>query len=159
MFNPNEDDAKLVIAFLNTLDVEAGSDALADHDSFADWLDKHSLPTCSDIKHARFLRDSLREAVTHGCAPVDAECESTLKVEIRDSTPVLVSTEPAGQVLVSAVKLAMAGTWNRVKICPADDCLWAFWDDSRNRSGKWCSMAVCGNRQKTKAFRAKHAEA
>ena len=45
----------------------------------------------------------------------------------------------------------------RVKICPADDCLWAFYDESRNGSRQWCSMAVCGNRAKARAHRARQA--
>jgi predicted RNA-binding Zn ribbon-like protein len=45
----------------------------------------------------------------------------------------------------------------RVKICPADDCRWAFHDNSRNGSRQWCSMAVCGNRAKARAHRARQA--
>jgi predicted RNA-binding Zn ribbon-like protein len=48
------------------------------------------------------------------------------------------------------------GTWDRMKACRADDCEWAFYDSSRNRSGTWCSMEVCGNRAKARAFRARH---
>ena len=33
----------------------------------------------------------------------------------------------------------------RLKVCPADDCLWAFYDHSRNRSGTWCEIRQCGN--------------
>ena len=33
------------------------------------------------------------------------------------------------------------GTWERLKVCPADDCQWAFYDESKNRSGTWCDMA------------------
>ena len=35
-----------------------------------------------------------------------------------------------------------------LKVCPADDCQWAFYDQSRNRSAIWCDMEVCGNRHK-----------
>ena len=38
------------------------------------------------------------------------------------------------------------GTWGRLKACAEDGCRWAFYDASRNQSGRWCSMAVCGNR-------------
>jgi len=33
------------------------------------------------------------------------------------------------------------------------DCQWAFYDRSKNRSGRWCSMRTCGNRTKTRAYR------
>lgn len=38
--------------------------------------------------------------------------------------------------------------WSRVKVCARDTGRWAFYDASRNRSGTWCSMQVCGNREK-----------
>ena len=43
-----------------------------------------------------------------------------------------------------------------VKACPADDCRWAFYDRSRNRSGTWCDMSDCGNRAKARAYRKRH---
>ena len=48
------------------------------------------------------------------------------------------------------------GTWLRLKACPADDCHWAFYDHSRNRSGTWCEMSECGNRAKARAYRERH---
>ncbi len=50
---------------------------------------------------------------------------------------------------------ALDGTWQRVKACDADDCLEAFYDQSRNRSGRWCDMSLCGNRTKVRAYRSK----
>jgi predicted RNA-binding Zn ribbon-like protein len=47
------------------------------------------------------------------------------------------------------------GTWSRLKVCSSDTCQWAFYDRSKNRSGRWCSMRVCGNRTKTRAYRAR----
>ena len=53
---------------------------------------------------------------------------------------------------------AMAdGTWRELKACRSDTCRWAFVDHARNRSRQWCSMSVCGNREKARAFRARHA--
>ena len=47
------------------------------------------------------------------------------------------------------------GTWSRLKVCANSDCRWVFYDRSRNRQGHWCEMAVCGNRLKNRAFRAR----
>jgi predicted RNA-binding Zn ribbon-like protein len=59
--------------------------------------------------------------------------------------------------LVAIVHEAMAdGTWPRLKACRSDTCEWAFYDRSRNRSGTWCSMAVCGNRAKARSYRHRH---
>ena len=62
--------------------------------------------------------------------------------------------------IVAIVYEAMVdGTWERLKACPADDCQWAFYDESKNRSGTWCDMAVCGNRAKVRAYRERRTRA
>jgi predicted RNA-binding Zn ribbon-like protein len=59
--------------------------------------------------------------------------------------------------IYDAVFCAMEkGTWPRLKACRDDTCQWAFYDRSKNRSGTWCSMEVCGNRNKARTFRARH---
>jgi predicted RNA-binding Zn ribbon-like protein len=57
------------------------------------------------------------------------------------------------RLLVPVAQAMADGSWQRVKACPAADCAWAFYDRSRNRSGVWCEMAVCGNRTKVRAYR------
>ena len=59
-------------------------------------------------------------------------------------------------LLAAAAVVATAmldGSWPRVKVCR--QCEWAFYDRSRNRSGQWCAMRVCGSRVKTRAYRAR----
>ena len=58
-------------------------------------------------------------------------------------------------MLAAASAAQETGEWDRLKVCLSDECLWAFYDRSRNRSRHWCSMDVCGNRAKTRAYRAK----
>ncbi|HKC76276.1 MAG TPA: CGNR zinc finger domain-containing protein [Chloroflexota bacterium] len=41
----------------------------------------------------------------------------------------------------------------RLKICRNETCRWAFYDYSKNRSGAWCTMAVCGSRSKARTYR------
>jgi predicted RNA-binding Zn ribbon-like protein len=56
--------------------------------------------------------------------------------------------------LVGIVFTAMTdGTWGRLKVCRDERCQKAFYDASKNRSGAWCSMAGCGSRLKTRAYR------
>lgn len=43
--------------------------------------------------------------------------------------------------------------WPRLKTCVSDDCRWSFFDRSRNRTGTWCLMETCGNRNKNRAYR------
>jgi predicted RNA-binding Zn ribbon-like protein len=57
--------------------------------------------------------------------------------------------------LLGIVHDAMAtGTWQRMKTCGDPGCAWAFFDHSKNRSGVWCDMASCGNRNKARRRRA-----
>jgi len=63
-----------------------------------------------------------------------------------------------GESILAAVAEAMAdGSWARLKACRADDCKWAFIDTARNRTRQWCDMAVCGNREKARRYRSRHA--
>ena len=83
-----------------------------------------------------------------------------LSVRFRDGASLLEPCVdgPDGALAALLVPVAEAmsdGSWARVKACRADDCHWAFYDFSRNRSGTWCDMAVCGNREKVRAYRAR----
>ncbi len=42
------------------------------------------------------------------------------------------------------------GTWNRFKCCALPSCGWAFFDSSRSRTKRWCSMKTCGSRHKAR---------
>ncbi|MEV5413644.1 CGNR zinc finger domain-containing protein [Thermopolyspora sp. NPDC052614] len=60
------------------------------------------------------------------------------------------------RLAAAVIEAYAAGTWPRLKVCGEDTCQWAFIDSSKNRSRSWCSMKVCGNRTKTRAYRARH---
>jgi predicted RNA-binding Zn ribbon-like protein len=49
----------------------------------------------------------------------------------------------------------VTGERRRIKRCPADDCLWLFYDGSKNLSRRWCAMDDCGTRDKVRRFRAR----
>jgi predicted RNA-binding Zn ribbon-like protein len=59
------------------------------------------------------------------------------------------------RVLADAFIAAGNGSWMRLKMCGAPDCRWVFYDQCRPRTGRWCSMNSCGNRMKTRAYRAR----
>ena len=64
---------------------------------------------------------------------------------------------PIWVAVSSAIELLTEGDLARVKQCPgADDCGWLFYDTSRNRSRRWCSMEGCGSRVKMRRQYAKH---
>jgi predicted RNA-binding Zn ribbon-like protein len=59
------------------------------------------------------------------------------------------------RLLAIVATAAADGTWQRLRTCADDGCRWAFYDRSKNRSGRWCSMETCGNRHKARAARAR----
>jgi predicted RNA-binding Zn ribbon-like protein len=63
-----------------------------------------------------------------------------------------------GRILAIVFAAIADGTWARLKACRNDECMWVFYDTSKNHSATWCSMRVCGNRMKARAYRRRHAE-
>jgi predicted RNA-binding Zn ribbon-like protein len=57
----------------------------------------------------------------------------------------------------SGAELIAEGTSARLRLCGNPKCGLFFYDNSRTRKRRWCSMAVCGNRSKVAAFARKHA--
>jgi predicted RNA-binding Zn ribbon-like protein len=162
----------LVRSFVNTIDYDEGIDELGSPAELHRWLvdqqraSTGSRATAADLDLALRLRAALRAELTahhdhpddHSTSPaLDAVCRALpLRMVASDEglAPCAGGIEGGLAEIVAAVaKARIRGTWPRLKICPADDCLWAFYDTSRNRSRRWCSMDTCGNRNKVRAFR------
>jgi predicted RNA-binding Zn ribbon-like protein len=58
-----------------------------------------------------------------------------------------------GAVLAELHHAAEIGNLDRLKMCASDECRWAFYDRSRPGTRRWCSSLLCGNREKTRAYR------
>jgi hypothetical protein len=141
-------DVDLVLDFLNTVDIGAGTDLLTEPAGRRAWLAARGL---TDTEDAAGIRTGLRAAV--GDPAPGAATSATVTVSLGPDGPRLVAGDVAGAVLAAASRLAVLGEWERVRICSADGCRWAFYDRSRNHSRTWCSMRVCGNREKARAWR------
>jgi predicted RNA-binding Zn ribbon-like protein len=80
-----------------------------------------------------------------------------------EERPIHVETDgvagAVGALLGAAFLAELDGRWDRFGVCDDPTCSEVFYDRSRNRSGRWCSMATCGNRNKVRAFRERHAPA
>ena len=63
---------------------------------------------------------------------------------------------PGLRVTAAALSLLKDPPAARIKTCPGYDCGWKFVDQSKNRSRRWCDMAVCGNLAKARQYRAQH---
>ena len=64
---------------------------------------------------------------------------------------------PLWAVAFSATGLLTSGDLERVKECPPEEggCGWLFYDASKNKSRRWCSMAGCGSRVKMRRYYAR----
>jgi predicted RNA-binding Zn ribbon-like protein len=58
-----------------------------------------------------------------------------------------------GRVLADLQRAAESSNLDRLKMCASDECRWVFFDRSKPSTRRWCSSALCGNRQKTKTYR------
>lgn len=164
----------LLRSFLNTRDLEDDSDRFADAAGLQAWLDEQGLgadvqPTGAEVELARALRDGLRAVAEahagHGPAPDPGELDAVaqalpLRLAFSSGRPGLEPVQPGvagglAQVLVAVAACTADGSWGRIKLCAADDCRWSFYDVSKNRSRTWCDMSVCGNRRKSRAYRAR----
>ncbi|MGB7844039.1 MAG: CGNR zinc finger domain-containing protein [Candidatus Acidiferrum sp.] len=57
----------------------------------------------------------------------------------------------------SAAELLVEGPRAPIRRCANPSCRLFFYDDSRTRRRRWCSMAICGNRHKVASFFRRHA--
>lgn len=165
-------------ALVNTLELPAGTDRLADPRDAAPWLVANGLltagvtPTAAELDLVRRVREALRALLIHntGGPSPDADHLAVLQALTAASTA-RVDLAADGQVRLSAagpdvdqrlleLLLVMRdaqrdGTWARLKACANDECTWAFYDRSRNHGGTWCVMSECGNKLKNREFRAR----
>ncbi|MFI5285887.1 MAG: CGNR zinc finger domain-containing protein [Candidatus Dormibacteria bacterium] len=164
----------LVQKFINSTDMPDGEDELRSAPLAERWLRDVAGAdlTVSDrdldrlVATREALRDLLEahtgENVDPGVAvrlekllghaplrPIVSARGATLAVDCRGIDSFL------GMVSTAIVEATLMGTWERFKVCRADTCRWAFYDHSKNGRGCWCSMQVCGSREKAKTYRAR----
>jgi predicted RNA-binding Zn ribbon-like protein len=159
----------LVESFLNSVDVESAQDDLDALPRFRRWLRDHhrsaaaEVATEADLTLARDLRTELRAELTCGAGGSDRldRLASGIGLAVRfdeAGRAGLVPTDAGvrgvlGEVLAAIVRAEHDGTWSRLKICSSASCRYVYYDRSKNGSRRWCSMRVCGNRSKTRAYR------
>ena len=163
--------------FVNTFDVESGVDELGDAAAVQAWFVEHDLLDAGARRQAGRisarvveLREALRALLlANNGEPLDPGAvemlnavaarrplEARLRPDGHDRrSPVAAagSTARSASCIAIVVQAVADGTWSRLKACREDECQWAFYDHSRNRSGQWCVMAVCGNRNKARSYR------
>lgn len=165
--------AELVRDFANTIDVEDNVDLLESPAGLNQWLREHGLlrrgtVDAAALDLARRLRTEIRSALSDHHDGIEQPhprlerivSELPMRLIFPAGDPVLAPANDGVRAALGQVVVAMAhadadGTWQRLKLCREDSCQWAFLDTSKNRSRTWCSMGICGNRSKTRAYRAR----
>jgi predicted RNA-binding Zn ribbon-like protein len=168
---------RLIQRFVNTVDKEHGREWLAEPADLVRWLEEAGLgstqATPADVLRAHDLRAALNSllAANDGAAldwnamatinraasaaqltaGLDERAQVQFDVNGRDVDAAL------GRIVAVAFSALADGGWSRLKV--RRNCNWAFYDYSRNRSAKWCSMAICGNRLKSRKYRQRKSEA
>jgi predicted RNA-binding Zn ribbon-like protein len=176
--NPAPGELEQVRAFINTWDADEDAEHIPGPDELRVWLVAHDLldpdaqVTAADHRDAVDVREALRAMLLAnagldldpGAAPVLDDAARRARLGVRFGADGQVHTSPdaagaagaMGRLLAIVADAQDDGTWPRLKSCLADDCQWAFYDRSRNRSAVWCDMRVCGNRQKVRSYRERH---
>ncbi len=165
----------LVQRFINSIDLENGEDELASPGALRDWLAERELmgadepAGAAELRRALDVREGLRAVLmAHNGMPGDpdklerlekAAARAGLRMHFAGGADPRLGPEGGGVDGALARLMAIVaasvenGQWERLKACPRDPCFWAFYDRSKNRSGRWCRMEDCGNIEKARAFR------
>jgi predicted RNA-binding Zn ribbon-like protein len=171
--DPAPGELRLVQRFINSVDLEAGIEELDTPAALSSWLSAHGLTqspvrvTHADLERAHRFRELLRRlALANNGAPLDPDVVGAVNRELA-ALPLVGAVddgahrlEPAGAGLDEALgRIAgivivegVLGRWRRLKGCARDACHWVFYDHSRNGTGTWCTMAICGSRTKANAY-------
>jgi len=171
------DPLEIVRRFVNTVDHEHGREWLPSPEALRAWYEENGLEPGSaldehDLRRALEVREAIRSlARANNGGSVQREAVSTLNHALRAArvevaldaggAPSVAAHASAvdgvlGRLLTVVLAAMLDGSWARMKSCR--QCGWLFYDYSSNRSATWCSMQICGNRRKTRAYRGRRAE-
>jgi predicted RNA-binding Zn ribbon-like protein len=168
-------DLGLVQRFVNSVDFESGEEEFITPEALRTWFAERELMgkdervTDGDLRRALDVREGLRALLlANNGHPLDASAierlnAGTSRADIRlrfddqgepELDPGVAGVDGAlARLMAIVARSTHDETWSRLKACPHESCLWAFYDHSKNRSGKWCRMEECGNVEKARAYR------
>lgn len=169
-------EADLLVAFVNTADLEEETEKIGDPQALQGWVEEQTgeyLPIPDDEALARVLelRESFRALLRTNNGGEAGEAELAPLRDAAERSRYRTSFGPDGELtlaparadlsgfearlLLAMERIQAQGAWPRLKACTDDGCQWAFFDTTRNRSRTWCSMEECGNKEKTRRYRAR----
>jgi predicted RNA-binding Zn ribbon-like protein len=175
---------RMSLDFCNTLSrtrQDADWDRALTPGDFLEWAQRRGIdldraPTAQALARLHTLRDALAaifDAVADERKPAARDL-TILNTELADARAAerLVPVD-RGFVLSDGAQAAvdrfrhtvvceaadlLTGDLRRVKRCPDHDCLWLFYDGSKNLSRRWCAMDDCGTKDKVRRFREREGE-
>lgn len=121
------------------------------------------------LRHLRTLLRRMAEAMAAGGTPAPDDLAALNAVMAAGPVIRLISAEyrlllqpvavtwaqVEAEIAASLAATLTEGEAARVRICDNPDCLWVFYDDTRNRTKRFCEDKTCGNLIKVRRFRAK----
>jgi len=171
-----DQESELLVEFVNTRDIEEETDSVADPRGMQVWIRERTgefvpPPDEEGLDRLLALRESLRALLRGNNGEQIGPEELTPLEEAAERSRFRTTFSPDGRLdlaparsdlggfearlLLAVERLQSLGAWPRLKACTDDGCQWAFYDTTRNHSRTWCSMDVCGNREKTRRYRAR----
>jgi predicted RNA-binding Zn ribbon-like protein len=164
---------ELVRGFVNTLDIDLGTEGFSSPAGLRRWLVANRLASRqveigeAEIVRAVALREALRAMLlSNNGGAFDPHALDVMNAEAARTRPIIRFKPTDGTIesraedvdgafgrLLGIVFTSMArGTWTRLKVCKNDRCRWAVYDRSKNHSKRWCSMSECGGRAKAREY-------
>lgn len=175
---PAPGDLHILQALVNTSAGGAGEDAWKSPAALADWLVRQRLLSrgtrlaAEDLERAVVIRRGLRALFwVHSGGQLDTAAVEGLDEALSPALlrprfqaaggpffdPAESGFDEACARLFEIVLAAHGGQgWTRLKVCAAPGCGLVFYDGSKSRTGKWCSMRRCGGRLKAQTYRQRH---
>jgi predicted RNA-binding Zn ribbon-like protein len=172
---PAPDDLAFVQGFVNYVGWLKRKTDINQTEALKAWLVRHGLlvapadVTEDDVRKAVTLQDSLRnllranagETLDTGAIKqlnrLVLQCRLTILFGPDGAARLTAASQRVeralGKIIITVVNAMAGGDWWRLKECRNGACRWIFYDSSRNGSGRWCSMKVCGSRSKASAYR------
>lgn len=164
---------ELARRLLNTSHLEADLDLLVSRAGTSRWVTSEGFASGGRITQRqtealREFRNRLRNSIDN---PTVAPTETTdwifgpshrsVQFVLVDDVPMLEGADDDSVArYITTIGLVIGealrdGIWDRFRTCANPACRWAFYDNSKNGSGRWCSMDICGARNKMNTYRAR----
>ncbi len=170
----------LVQDLVNTVDFEGGVEEFGTPEELTAWVRGRGIEPDADfdadgLARVLELREALREVcAAHAGTDVPAETLETL-AGLLAAAPLSLAVDAEGsarvapaagltgvpaltaRIAAAVAEAAADGTWQRLKTCHSHTCRWVYYDRSPAGRSRWCTMSLCGSREKMRRYRGSRA--